>query len=222
MNKAQIVDFKKKLDDRGVNLVAVSKTKTSDEILDVYNCGLRDFGENRVQELVSKYSDLPEDIRWHMIGNLQRNKVKHIASFVHMIHSISSASLLKEVQKQAAKKDRVIPILLQLRIAMEGTKQGLEQDELLELTDQINTHEFPNIEFAGIMGMATFTSDEEQLRREFRKIIRAVEKINEAYPHLWSEQPPVLSFGMSGDFEIAIEEGSNLVRIGSLIFGPRH
>lgn len=198
-----------------VQLVAVSKTKPVEDIQILYNAGHRDFGENRVQELVEKEEVLPKDIHWHLIGNLQRNKVKYIASYVHLIHSMESESLLKEINKQAKRNDRIIPCLLQIRIAKEETKFGLIKDEAERI---LFTYKelYPNVKIVGVMGMATFTEDMNQVREEFQELKTSFDKFQKI-----DSEIKILSMGMSGDYEIAIEEGSNMVRVGSLIFGER-
>lgn len=198
---------------KGVTLVAVSKTKSTEDILEAYATGQRIFGENRVQEMVGKWEKLPKDIEWHMIGHLQRNKVKYMASFVSLIHGVDSLKLLKEINKQAKKNNRIIPCLLQMHIAEEDTKFGLDQEELEEI---LNAKDLENVELIGLMGMATFTDDQNRIRNEFKSLKRVYDRVK-------SERPgtTVLSMGMSGDYKIAIEEGGNMVRIGSSIFGAR-
>jgi len=198
-----------------VKLVAVSKLKTVDEIKELYSLGQRDFGENYVQELTEKQAALPNDIRWHLIGHLQSNKVKYIAAFIHMIQSVDSVNLLKEINKQAAKAGRVIDVLLQMHIAQEETKFGLDEQELNRLLNSAN--EFRNVRMKGLMGMASFTAEQEQVRNEFRYLKWVFDK----YGQESSQQFEILSMGMSGDYKIAIGEGSNMVRIGSLLFGNR-
>ena len=205
--------LKKTLSDN-VKIVAVSKTKSKDEILKIYNIGHRDFGENRIQELREKYNDLPQDIKWHMIGHLQKNKVKYIAPFIDLIHSIDSLKLLKEIDKQAKKNKRTIKCLLQIKIAKEENKFGLFKDEvenLILLSNNLN-----NVKIIGLMGMATFTSEKEIIDIEFKKISSLFLNLKISYPQL-----SVLSIGMSNDYLIAINNGSNMVRIGSQIFGER-
>lgn len=199
-----------------VTLVAVSKTKPVEDIQILYNAGQLDFGENRVQELVSKYEVLPKNIRWHLIGHLQKNKVKYIAEFVQLIHSIDSKDLLNEVNKQAQKHGRIINCLLQIRIADEETKFGMEKEEAQLILNHCKT-EYPFVNIIGLMGMATFTEDENQVRSEFRILKNYFDYFKAYYPGL-----KILSMGMSGDYEIAIEEGSNMVRVGSAIFGSRN
>jgi PLP dependent protein len=203
-----------------IQLIAVSKTKPAEDILELYNLGHRDFGENYVQELVDKYEQLPKDIRWHFIGHLQSNKVKYIAPFVHLIHGVDSQNLLKEINKQGAKNNRVIDCLLQVHIAQEETKFGFDNHELGELhdTSTSSVHELTNVRICGLMGMASFTTDENLIRKEF-KSLKAI------FDHLLTTHHSpltVLSMGMSSDYKIAIEEGSNMVRIGSLLFGERN
>ncbi|HUH35402.1 MAG TPA: YggS family pyridoxal phosphate-dependent enzyme [Moheibacter sp.] len=198
-----------------VELITVSKTQSNESIQTLYDAGNLVFGENRVQELIEKQAVLPQDIQWHLIGHLQRNKVKYIAEFVHLIHSVESESLLKEINKQAKRFERTIPCLLQIRIATEETKFGLEAaDALVLLTTYAS--KYSNVEIVGLMGMATFTSDENQVRNEFK----ALKRIFDDFQKL-DERIQVLSMGMSGDYAIAIEEGSNMVRVGSAIFGQR-
>jgi pyridoxal phosphate enzyme (YggS family) len=208
------------LNKKGVRLVAVSKTKPVDMILDLYNQGQRIFGENRAQELAEKYDQLPRDIQWHMIGHLQKNKVKYIAPFVSMIESCDSLRLMGTINKEAAKHDRVIPILLQMRIATEETKYGLSLNDVRDILNSDQYLSYDHIRVAGLMGMATFTDNMDQVRREFRTLKQAFEIIKEEYFH---DDPAFteISMGMSGDYSTAIEEGSTMVRIGSLLFGAR-
>ena len=200
----------------GVHLVAVSKTKSPDEILEAYRAGQRDFGENKVQELAGKYRALPRDIRWHMIGHLQRNKVRHIAGFVHLIHGVDSLRLLEEINRRGASENRVIDCLLQVHIAEESTKFGFGPNELGALLEGSELNRLNNVRIRGLMGMATFTDNQAQVRREFRKL-------KELYDRLFAADPraDILSMGMSGDYAVAVEEGSTMVRIGSSIFGTR-
>jgi PLP dependent protein len=193
-----------------VVLIAVSKTKPVEDIKVLYDLGQRDFGENYVQELVDKHSVLPGDIRWHFIGHLQSNKVKYIAPFVHLIHGVDSLKLLKEINKQAQKCDRVIDCLLQVHIAKEETKFGMDETEIREVVQSVP--ELPNIRVTGLMGMASLTDDENLIRQEFQGLTQLQ---NKYYPRT------ILSMGMSSDFRIAIEEGSTMVRIGSMLFGAR-
>lgn len=201
-----------------VKLVAVSKTRSNEEILEVYNAGHRDFGENRVQELVAKAEELPKDIRWHLIGHLQTNKVKYIAPFVHLIHSIESKKVLIETNKRAAENDRVIDILLQFHIAIEESKFGFSLKEIEALVSDGIFSELKNIRVKGVMGMATFTNETKQIKKEFRTLKSIFDHLK---VHL-GEDLDTISMGMSGDYSIAIEEGSNLIRVGSKIFGDRN
>ncbi len=203
-----------------VTLVAVSKTKPAEDIKALYDLGQRDFGENYVQELVDKYEVLPKDIRWHFIGHLQTNKVKFIAPFVSLIHGVDSFKLLKELNKQGEKNKRIINCLLQLHIAQEETKFGLNEDELDDITESAELKELKNIKICGMMGMASFTENEGTIRDEFRYL----QTLFHSYKKLSTDncQLATLSMGMSADYKIAIEEGSNMVRIGSLIFGERN
>jgi pyridoxal phosphate enzyme (YggS family) len=204
-----------------VTLVAVSKTKPDEAIMEAYDAGHRDFGENKVQDLAAKQERLPDDIRWHMIGHLQSNKVKYLAPFVHMLHGVDSLKLLGIINKEAAKHARVIDCLLQVRIAREETKFGLSEEDLMEMVGSEAFGEMKNVRIRGVMGMATYTENSEQIREEFRLLKRIFDRLKASdFDHQdWFDQ---LSCGMSDDFDLAIEEGSNLVRIGSLIFGPRN
>ncbi len=201
-----------------VTLVAVSKFKTPAQILEAYDAGHRDFGENRVQELVAKAESLPKDIRWHMIGHLQTNKVKYIVPFVHLIHSIDSEKLLAEVQKQAAKIGRKTDVLLQIHIAAEETKFGLYEEECLVLAEKIRRGHFPNIRLRGLMGMATNTDDTARIRSEFQRLKSLFDRLSVLYPNQIFN---TLSMGMSSDYTIALECGSTMIRVGSAIFGSR-
>ncbi len=213
--------FQRKLEESNCRLIAVSKTKPNQDILDAYQTGFRDFGENKIQELTKKSEELPKDIKWHMIGHLQRNKVKYIAPFVHLIHAVDSLKLLKEINKQAAKSDRTISCLLQIHIAQESTKFGMNEEELFELLQSDELKNLKNIKIKGLMGMATFTDDKKQVRSEFRLLKTLFEKVKKeiVQPHVALKE---LSMGMSGDYEIAIEEGSTMIRVGSAIFGGRN
>ena len=212
------------LKEKNVTLVAVSKTKSVAEILELYNLGQKDFGENYVQELAEKYHQLPKDIHWHFIGHLQSNKVKLIAPFVHLIHSVDSEKLLKEINKEAKKNERIIDCLLQVHIAKEETKFGLDENELQQIIQALNlannTNEeksFKNISIKGLMGMASFTDDEKIVRKEFHSLKTLFDQFTTHHSPF-----TILSMGMSADYKIAIEEGSNMVRIGSLLFGERN
>jgi len=202
-------------------LVAVSKTRSVEEIMEKYEQGQRIFGENRVQELVEKQAQLPGDIEWHLIGTLQSNKVKYIAPFVKMIHSVDSMKLLKEINKQAAKHDRTIDVLLQFKIAQEYTKMGLEYKDAVEILESKEFVYQNNINITGVMGMASFVEDEAQVREEFSTLYHLFKQLKNQY-FIDNEAFKEVSMGMSGDYKIAIEEGSTLVRIGSLLFGPRN
>ena len=204
----------------GVTLIAVSKTQPLEKIREAYAGGHRVFGENRAQELASKYEALPEDIQWHMIGHLQSNKIKYIASFVHLIHSVDSEKLLSEINRQGQKAGRVISCLLQVHIAEEETKFGFSAHEVSGLLKSDVWNQLKNVSVKGLMGMATFTGDRIQIRREFKSLKSLFDllKAGELPPGVSMEE---LSMGMSGDYQIAIEEGSTMVRIGTSIFGER-
>lgn len=200
----------------GITLVAVSKTKPAEDIRALYDLGQRDFGENYVQELVDKQPDLPAGIRWHFIGHLQSNKVKYIVPFVHLIHGVDSFKLLQEINKQSKKINRITPVLLQIHIAREETKFGLDEKELEEILNTPSDH-LPNIKISGLMGMASFTDDMNKVRAEFKYLKLLFDKFNTPASAL-----NTLSMGMSSDYKMAMEEGSNMVRIGSLLFGARN
>lgn len=204
----------------GVELVAVSKTKPNELLQEAYDVGQRVFGENRVPELVAKSKTLPNDIEWHMIGHLQRNKVKMIAPFVSLVHAVDSLRLLREIDKEAKKNNRVIKVLLQFHIAKEQSKFGLSLSEAQVLLNSDNYHSMQNVEIVGVMGMATFTDDENQVRNEFKSLKGIFDQLKAKF---FSEQGSFkeISMGMSGDYKIAIEEGSTMVRIGSSVFGNR-
>ncbi|MGQ3678229.1 MAG: YggS family pyridoxal phosphate-dependent enzyme [Tenacibaculum sp.] len=200
-----------------VTLVAVSKTKPIADLQEAYDAGQRIFGENKIQEMVAKYDELPKDIKWHMIGHLQRNKVKYMAHFVDLIHGVDSFKTLKEINKQAKKHNRVINCLLQARIAKEDTKFGLPFTDIEDILASEEFKELKNVKIVGLMGMATFTDNQEQLQEEFSSLANFFNKNQEKYPDL-----SILSMGMSGDYELAIQNGSTMVRIGSSIFGVRN
>ena len=204
--------LRKDLSKKKVSLVAVSKKKPVEEIQELYDLGQRDFGENYVQELVDKAALLPGDIRWHFIGHLQSNKVRQIVPFVQLIHSVDSLKLAEEINKQAKKIDKYIDILLQVHIAEEETKFGLNEVELKEVLEALP--KLTNLRYRGLMGMASFSSDQDQVRKEFNHLYTFFKKYG-------PDKEGILSMGMSGDYELAIEEGSSMVRIGSLIFGER-
>lgn len=218
--KESIIRFRESVEPQAT-LVAVSKTKPNGDLQEAYDAGQRHFGENKIQEMTDKYEALPKDIHWHMIGHTQRNKVKYMAPYVHLIHSVDSPRLLKEINKEAKKNDRVIDCLLQVHIAQEDTKFGFDSAELKEMLASTMFQELKNVRITGLMGMATFTDNQEQVRAEFASL-RALrdellkEKLVPEPHHLQT-----LSTGMTSDYEIAIEEGSNMVRIGSAIFGSR-
>lgn len=203
-------------------VVAVSKTKPSTAIEALYAEGQRDFGENYVQELSEKAALLPGDIRWHFIGHLQRNKVKYIAPFVQLIHAVDSLSLLEEINKQALKHNRVIDVLLQMHVAREETKFGMELTELLQVADTVRAQVdlFSGIRICGVMGMASFVEDEGQIRKEMQEIRSGFDELKARFPE-WKEHCTICSMGMSSDYKIALEEGSTLIRIGSMLFGKR-
>ena len=211
-----IANFKKKIPEN-VTLVAVSKTKPISDLQEAYNAGQRIFGENKVQEMVEKYDALPKDIQWHMIGHLQRNKVKYMAHFVNLIHGVDSLKTLEEINKQAAKHDRIIKCLLQASIADEETKFGLTFDEIKVILTSKEIAAMKNIAIVGLMGMATFTENETQINSEFSSLKNLFDDLKKSNPTL-----EILSMGMSGDYEIAIKNGSTMIRVGSSIFGHRN
>jgi hypothetical protein len=204
-----------------VTLVAVSKTKADESIMEAYQAGHRDFGENKVQDLAAKQERLPADIRWHMIGHLQSNKVKYLVSFVHMLHGVDSLKLLGVINREAEKSDRVIDCLLQLRIALEETKFGLTEEDLILLIRSDAFREMKHVRIRGLMGMATYTENSKQIGEEFRHLKRIFDRLK-LTDFENQDSFDQLSCGMSGDYTLAIEEGSNVVRIGSHIFGPRN
>ena len=213
MIKKRLESFYQELGE-DISLVAVSKTKTIEDIMSAYNSGQRLFGENRVQELTDKYSNLPKDIKWNMIGNLQSNKVKYIASFVDLIHSLDSLKLAKEINKQGEKNNRVIDCLVQIKISKEETKHGISFDNFDEFYKNVKSLKFINI--AGLMGMASFTDDKNLIKDEFKSISSLYKKLK-----LVDKNFKYLSIGMSNDYNLAVNEGSNMIRIGSRIFGER-
>ena len=233
VNKEKYAEILASLKNREV-LVAVSKIQPVESIKALYDLGQRDFGENYVQELLAKEAVLPKDIRWHFIGHLQSNKVKYIAPFVHLIHGVDSEKLLAEISKQALKNNRRIHCLLQVHIAEEETKFGFDAEEVKELITRIGTN-YEGTDVCGLMGMASFSEDENKVRSEFRKLRNIFDELNELLkqknidtltdaPNLelsTLEPLNLLSMGMSGDYKIALEEGSNMIRIGSLLFGAR-
>ena len=204
-----------------VTLVAVSKTKPVADLMEAYNAGQRIFGENKIQEMAEKWEQLPKDIQWHMIGHVQTNKVKYMAPFVSLVHGVDSFKLLKEINKQAAKNNRVIDCLLQVFIAEEETKFGLDEKELNDILISEEFKELKNIKIVGLMGMATFTDNQTQIEKEF-KHLKAIFDNLQNQPKTQNLQPTTLSMGMSGDYKLAISCGSTMVRIGSSIFGGRN
>ncbi|WP_010227802.1 YggS family pyridoxal phosphate-dependent enzyme [Gillisia marina] len=212
-------NIKRYQDELGENitLVAISKTKPTSDLLEAYQAGQRVFGENKIQEMAEKWENLPRDIQWHMVGHVQRNKVKYMAPFVSLIHAVDSLKLLKEIDKEAKKNERTISCLLQIKIAEEESKFGLDADEAREILASEEFQELKNIKVIGLMGMATFSDDEAKVRGEF-------DYLKSVYDDLKKKQPQfeVLSMGMSGDYKIAVTCGSNMVRIGSAIFGERN
>lgn len=205
---------------KDVTLVAVSKTKSDQQILEAYHEGQKIFGENKVQELVQKYESLPKDIQWHMIGHLQRNKVKYIVPFVSLIHGVDSYKLLKEINKEGVKNNRVVDVLIQMHIAQEETKHGFTFDEVQEMFNDSEFSLMNNIRIRGLMGMASYVDDQSQISDEFRGLNNLFLTLQS---HFFKYNPnyDILSMGMSGDYQLAIEEGSTMVRIGSSIFGER-
>jgi len=227
VNKEAYLNIIAELTPKHVTLVAVSKIRPVSDIMELYNLGQRDFGENYVQELVDKASQLPKDIRWHFIGHLQSNKVKYIAPFVHLIHGVDSFNLLKEINKQGAKSGRIIDILLQVHIAEEETKFGLDEEEANEIISKYanprltagQVVQMPQVRVCGLMGMASFSEDMEKVRAEFRHLKSILDNQRLRTP---DSELLTLSMGMSADYKIAIEEGSTMVRIGSILFGMRN
>jgi pyridoxal phosphate enzyme (YggS family) len=221
VNKELYKKIIEELNEKNVQLIAVSKTKPVEDIKELYDLGHRDFGENYVQELVEKQPQLPDDIRWHFIGHLQTNKVKSIIPFVYLIHGVDSFKLLKEINKQAVKHNREIDCLLQVHIAQEETKFGFDEEELGTLigANLGELNELANMRICGLMGMASFSDDIEKVRGEYQKLKMMFDKYAQLKTENWKLE--TLSTGMSGDYKIAIEEGSTMVRIGSLIFGER-
>ncbi len=219
--KANLESVKSTFRNPNCLLVAVSKTKPIEDLREAYDAGIRDFGENKVQEIQEKQPLLPSDVRWHMIGHLQSNKVKYIAPFVHLIHGVDSFKLLQEINKQGKKINRVIPCLLQIHIAEEETKFGFDKAELDEMLNSMEFQELTHVRIVGLMGMATFTENQDQVRKEFRGLKQLFEELKtKTLPGF--VQLKEISMGMSGDYLIAQEEGSTMVRIGSAIFGKRN
>ncbi|MGO3182232.1 MAG: YggS family pyridoxal phosphate-dependent enzyme [Aequorivita sp.] len=208
--------FKKELPDN-VTLVAVSKTKPVSDIMEAYNAGHRIFGENKIQEMESKWQEMPKDIQWHMIGHVQRNKVKYMAPFVSLIHAVDSLKLLKQINKEAKKNKRTINCLLQVKIAEEDSKFGMDEEDAASLLSSEELKNFQNVKVVGLMGMATFTEDEKQVSKEFEKLKKVYNEFR-----IQNVEFRILSMGMSGDYNLALENGSNMVRVGSAIFGERN
>lgn len=217
MNIEENYNRLKKQIPENVLLIAVSKTRTVEEIMVLYDLGHRDFGENKVQEMTDKAAVLPKDIRWHMIGHVQSNKIRQMADFVHLIHGIDKAKRLKEVQKRAKNADRIQDVLLQVKIADEETKFGMTLQEAREVLHADNIAKLDHVNIVGLMGMATFTDDMQQIRSEFQDLKKLFDELKSEF-----SQIQYLSMGMTADFQIAIEEGSNMLRIGSAIFGERN
>lgn len=221
MSVAQrIIDLKKNIPNN-VTLVAVSKTKPNELILEAYQSGHKIFGENKVQELTAKYETLPKDIEWHLIGHLQSNKVKYIAPFVSLIHSVDSFKLLQEINKQAQKNNRVINCLLQIYIAKEETKFGLNENETFEILNSTEFSTMNNINIIGLMGMASNTDNIDTVKNEFKGLKVLFEKLKAQFPNTNNLNLKEISMGMSSDYKIAIEEGSTIIRVGSSLFGDR-
>ena len=218
VNTTAFHQIKKELTASGVDLIAVSKTKPNQDIIDLYEIGQRDFGENYVQELVDKAASLPTDIHWHFIGHLQSNKVKFIAPFVHLIHGVDSEKLLQEINKQALKNNRVIDVLLQVHIATEETKFGFDASSLMEFIQSNRLIQYQNILVKGLMGMASFTEDMNKVKTEFASLSQLFQQVKTILP---ANTFQTLSMGMSSDYALAIQQGSTMVRIGSLLFGAR-
>ena len=204
-----------------VTLVAVSKTKPIADLMEAYNAGQRIFGENKIQEMTEKWEQMPKDIQWHMIGHVQSNKVKFMAEYVSLIHGVDSLKLLEEINKQAIKHNRIIDCLLQVYIAEEETKFGLDEEELHEILKQVEHENLKNIKIVGLMGMATFTDNQNQIKKEFQNLKTIFDQLKNIELKSDAIHPKIVSMGMSGDYQLAIECGSNMVRIGSSIFGNR-
>lgn len=217
---ANIQDIQQELQPLGVTLVAISKTKPNEDILQAYEAGQRIFGENLVQELVNKYEALPKDIEWHLVGHLQTNKVKYIAPFISLIESVDSLKLLKEIDKHAKKNNRVIDCLLQIDISLEETKFGLDHVQVIELLESQEYTELHNIRVRGLMGIATNTDNEKEIKEDFYELKMLFDGIKTSYFRM-DASFDTLSMGMSSDYTIAIQQGSNMVRLGSTIFGTR-
>ena len=214
--KNNLLEIKKQLPDN-VTLVAVSKTKPVKDLMQAYDCGQRIFGENKIQEMAEKQLMMPKDIQWHMIGNIQRNKVKYMAAFVDLIHGVDSLKLLNEINRQAEKHNRIIDCLLQIKIAQEDTKYGMQYEDALALLDSENLKGLKNIAIVGLMGMASFTKDKIQIKNEFETLKNNFNSLKKKNSNL-----KIISMGMSGDYALAIDTGSTMIRVGSSIFGARN
>ena len=217
MNISEQIKYYKSQLPEDVVLVAVSKTKPEEDLLEAYNAGQRVFGENKIQEMTEKWENLPKDIEWHMIGHVQSNKVKYMAEYVNLVHGIDRLKLIKELNKQAQKHDRTINCLLQIKIAEEDTKFGMDINDAEAILNKNFKKTYPNVNVVGFMGMATFTNDEKQVQREFKSLKSHFDRLSKDHNSL-----KILSMGMSGDYKLAITEGSTMVRIGSAIFGERN
>tara|TARA_Y100000385_G_scaffold215340_1_gene224063 strand:+ start:3762 stop:4415 length:654 start_codon:yes stop_codon:yes gene_type:complete len=214
--KERLVELKSLLP-KTVSLVAVSKTKPVTDLMQAYDAGQRIFGENKVQEMAEKYQQMPKDIQWHMIGHLQRNKVKYMAEFVELIHGVDSLKLLTEIDKQAKKHSRVINCLLQIKIATEDTKFGLTKEDAIALLNSDQFQDLKHIHISGVMGMASFTNDAKQVKTEFENLKNTLDTLKKIQPEM-----EIISMGMSGDYQLAISCGSTMIRVGSHIFGARN
>jgi hypothetical protein len=217
MNISEQIKYYKSQLPEDVVLVAVSKTKPEEDLFEAYNAGQRVFGENKIQEMTEKWENLPKDIEWHMIGHVQSNKVKYMAEYVNLVHGIDRLKLIKELNKQAQKHDRTINCLLQIKIAEEDTKFGMDINDAEAILNKDFKKTYPNVNVVGFMGMATFTNDEKQVQREFKTLKSHFDRLSKDHNSL-----KILSMGMSGDYRLAITEGSTMVRIGSAIFGERN
>lgn len=220
INQRQYLDLKAYTDEHNVGLVAISKTKPVSQLIEAYELGQRVFGENKAQEMADKYPQMPEDVEWHFVGHLQRNKVKTIAPFVSLIHSVDSEKLLNEINKEAAKQNRVIPVLFQIHISQDESKYGYTYEGLRDQLKAKNPSHYPNVAIQGLMGIATLTDNEDQIQQEFRALR---EFYNELKADYFSHDPAFteLSMGMTSDYHLAIAEGSTFIRVGSYIFGSR-
>lgn len=214
--RERLLELKSSLPEQ-VTLVAVSKTKPVADLIQAYDCGQRVFGENKVQEMAEKYHQMPKDIQWHMIGHLQRNKVKYMAEFVDLIHGVDRLKLLTEINRQAKKHNRTINCLLQIKIATEDTKFGLKKEDAIALLESEAFQDLQHIHISGVMGMASFTNDSDQIKTEFENLKTTFDILKKIHPGM-----KIISMGMSGDYQLAISCGSTMIRVGSHIFGARH